>query len=352
MAEINPCGWLQNAGATHTAAQLRTYTGSLLSSLFVSGSFSRTRGGVHPALGALLAVTQNGTPNMSVNVAAGAVYIPGTESTSQGVYFCVNDATVNLGITTAPGSGLNRIDLIVAKVQDSFYSGATDAWSLAVVTGTAAASPSAPTPPSNSVILAQVFVGSLVTSITNGNITDTRVFAAALGGILRCSSSARPTTPSVGDFVTETNTGNISRWDGSSWTTVASSVTYSSWTNYSPSWIATTTNPAIGNGTISGRYMQIGKTVHCYVRITAGSTTTFGSGDWRVSLPVAASSSNVAIGSAYASDATGPIYSAIAGPVSATTVFFVAGTAVFGGASPFAWTVSDNFGFSYTYEAA
>ena len=59
-----------------------------------------------------------------------------------------------------------------------------------------------------------------------------------------------------------------------------------SWDTYTPTWTAATTNPAIGNGTIEGRYSQNGKTVHGYVRIKAGSTTTFGSGGWRVSLPV------------------------------------------------------------------
>lgn len=192
MTEINPAGWLQNAGSTHSAAQLRTYTGALLTGTFSTGTITRTLGGVHPVLGGQLAVTQNGTPNMSVNVASGVVFIPGTESTAQGVYFCENDATVNLSITTAPGSGLNRIDLIVAKVEDSFYSGATNAWSLAVVTGTAASSPTAPTPPNNSITLAQIFVGSLVTSIVTGNITDKRFHAAGLGGVIVCTSGTRP----------------------------------------------------------------------------------------------------------------------------------------------------------------
>lgn len=193
MAEVNPAGWLQNAGATHTAAQLRTYVGSTLTGAFASGAISRTRGGVHPSLGTAMQVTANGTPNMTVNVAAGVAFIPGTENTSQGVYSVYNDASVNLSITTAPGAGLNRIDLIVAKVQDTFYSGAINAWSLAVVTGTAASSPSPPTPPNNSISLAQVFVGANVTSIVSGNITDVRPFAAALGGVINSLSIAPPT---------------------------------------------------------------------------------------------------------------------------------------------------------------
>jgi hypothetical protein len=62
----------------------------------------------------------------------------------------------------------------------------------------------------------------------------------------------------------------------------------SAWNTYTVSWTAETTNPAIGNGTITGRYYQLGKTVYLSVKLTAGSTTTFGTGAWRFSLPVAA----------------------------------------------------------------
>lgn len=217
MTEVNPCGWLQNAGATHTAAQMRTYLGALLGGVLSAGAITRTRGGVHPQLGVQLQVTANGTPNMSVNVATGVAFIPGTENGAQGTYFVENDATVNLSINTAPGAGLNRIDIVVAKVQDQFYSGATNAWSLAVVAGTAAASPSAPSAPNNAIILAQVFVGALVSSITTGNITDTRFYASTIGGPARCLSTARPSNPGAGDLIFETDTGRNQQWNGSSW---------------------------------------------------------------------------------------------------------------------------------------
>lgn len=124
-----------------------------------------------------MAVSQNGSPNMSVNVAAGLAVVDGTQDVlHQGSYVCLNDATVNLAISAADPTN-PRIDIVVAKVQDSQYSGATDAWSLAVVTGAPAPSPSAPAAPANSVILAQVAVAALASSITNANITDQRAFA-------------------------------------------------------------------------------------------------------------------------------------------------------------------------------
>src|SRR6266496_494426 len=139
MTEINPPGWLQNL-TTHTAEQMRSYLGAFLA--VPSGAASlKTASAVHPGLGGALAVTQNGTPNMSVNVAAGMAFIAGTEGTKQGTYIVQNDATVNKAIAASDPT-LNRIDLVVAKVQDTQYSGATNSWSLAVVTGTPAGSPS------------------------------------------------------------------------------------------------------------------------------------------------------------------------------------------------------------------
>jgi hypothetical protein len=67
------------------------------------------------------------------------------------------------------------------------------------------------------------------------------------------------------------------------------------WTTYSVAWTASTTNPVIGNGTLVGRYKQIGKTTFVYIRMQAGSSTTFGTGHWRFSLPVNAQASYSAI---------------------------------------------------------
>jgi hypothetical protein len=60
------------------------------------------------------------------------------------------------------------------------------------------------------------------------------------------------------------------------------------WTAYTPSWLGSTTNPVINNGTIAAYYCQTGKIVFFRGVITAGSTTTFGSGNYLISLPVPA----------------------------------------------------------------
>lgn len=58
------------------------------------------------------------------------------------------------------------------------------------------------------------------------------------------------------------------------------------WTAYTPVWTVVGTNPAIGNGSLAGAYMQAGKLVSFRIGITMGSTTTYGNGQWRLTLPV------------------------------------------------------------------
>lgn len=65
---------------------------------------------------------------------------------------------------------------------------------------------------------------------------------------------------------------------------------FGAFTSYTPSWTAATTNPAIGNGTLVGAYTQVNKTVLWRAAITMGSTTTYGSGTWYITMPVAVSS--------------------------------------------------------------
>lgn len=67
---------------------------------------------------------------------------------------------------------------------------------------------------------------------------------------------------------------------------------YGAWTAYTPAWTAST-NPAIGNGTITGRYMKIGRTVLVEINLICGSTTTFGSGSWNFSLPAASAATGI-----------------------------------------------------------
>lgn len=59
-------------------------------------------------------------------------------------------------------------------------------------------------------------------------------------------------------------------------------------TAYTPTWTASTTNPTIGNGTITGEWWTIGnKFLRVVITITVGSATTVGSGNYSIGLPSA-----------------------------------------------------------------
>ena len=148
-----------------------------------------------------LAPTEKGTPDMSVDIATGRCLIKGDEDTYQGSYFCDNRGTSNIAIAAADPDD-PRIDIIVAKVEDSEYSGATDAWSIVAVTGTPAGSPSAPSAPSNSIPIATVAVAALASSIVDANITDDTVLIVSAGSL-----DTRLTTAEASIV---TNAGNIS----------------------------------------------------------------------------------------------------------------------------------------------
>ena len=60
------------------------------------------------------------------------------------------------------------------------------------------------------------------------------------------------------------------------------------WTSYTPVWSSSGTAPAIGNGTLAGRYKLVGKTCHVVFGQTMGTTTTFGTGTYGWSLPFTA----------------------------------------------------------------
>jgi hypothetical protein len=106
------------------------------------------------------AVTAQGSPNMTVAVAAGLVQIAGGQ---------VTVASGNVTITTADGTN-PRIDLVVVNSSGT----------KSVTAGTAAANPKAPDIPASSVLLAMVYVPASDTTIASNQITDKRLIVPAL----------------------------------------------------------------------------------------------------------------------------------------------------------------------------
>lgn len=143
--------------------------------------------GIAPGVGGELQVTERAAgANMSVDVASGNAFIEGTESGWQGMYHVSADATENLVVAASDPTDA-RIDIVVATVRDSAYSGANDDWILQVITGTPSPAPVAPTVPDNSLLLATINIPAGSTTVDSGDITDERVnygLCAASGGLL------------------------------------------------------------------------------------------------------------------------------------------------------------------------
>lgn len=57
--------------------------------------------------------------------------------------------------------------------------------------------------------------------------------------------------------------------------------------SYTPTWTGTTTNPTLGNGTLTGEWSRRGNRISVDITLTIGSTTTLGSGTWEFTVPVA-----------------------------------------------------------------
>jgi len=129
-----------------------------------------------------------------------------------------------------------------------------------------------------------------------------------------------------------------------------------SWQNWTPSWTSTGTAPSVGSGFIGGRFTQIGNLVIANGYIILGAGFAVGSGNYRVSFPVNAASTNGSIGSASIFDASASYvqYPGIAIYVSATTFEMRLGNALglWSPTSPIPLTQSDQLRFFLMYEAA
>jgi hypothetical protein len=121
---------------------------------------------------------------------------------------------------------------------------------------------------------------------------------------------------------------------------------------------------AIGDGTRTGAYSQIGKTVNFRVKITFGGTSTFGAASRpTITLPVTASSggadADFITTIAFVDSSAGARYSGSCDFTTTTVDLFAwkaDGTWVFAApvvaASPFTWATGDSIIVAGTYEAA
>lgn len=138
----------------------------------------------------------------------------------------------------------------------------------------------------------------------------------------------------------------------------------SAWTPYTPTWSTTGAAPSLGNGVLSGEYTLRGDECHVSIRMIAGSTTTFGGGQFRWALPFTAATLPHAsmhwTGSALANDAGFAYYPAIsriqsgAAHVMGITSITAAGSTPteWNVTRPFTWASGDFLGLDITYRIA
>ena len=110
-------------------------------------------------------------------------------------------------------------------------------------------------------------------------------------GTIRARRLDSYTNPTIGDLVT------ICRSGAGNWIALGrlAATGDGAYLTYTPAWTGTT-NPGLGNGTLTGRWTRIGRTIIGSINLTIGSTTTGGSGSWAWDLPVVAASGNTRVG--------------------------------------------------------
>jgi len=90
------------------------------------------------------------------------------------------------------------------------------------------------------------------------------------------------TSPEIGMWAFLGDVLQLTFYSGFSWDPIANGT---GWQTYTPTWSSSGTQPGLGNGTINGRYARFGKTVHFDTSLIIGSTSTAGTGNYRISLP-------------------------------------------------------------------
>ncbi len=141
---------------------------------------------------------------------------------------------------------------------------------------------------------------------------------------------------------------------------------FGAWTSFTPSWIAEGgAAPTLGNGTITGRYLKIGRTVDWVLQLTWGATTAPGGGgaseNWAFTLPaVPAAGFTFRSAIADALDASaalhygaGAVYTTSnGGSIRSLVDQRAASSAIWDSLVPFTWAASDILYASGRYEAA
>lgn len=122
--------------------------------------------------------------------------------------------------------------------------------------------------------------------------------------------------------------------------------------SYTPAWTAASVNPALGNGTLIGLASKRGRVVTVQLRLIAGSTTTFGTGEWYISLPYIPSTTLPAVGSVHVVDSGTTNYRGVCETLTdgtARMVFYTDASTSYRDTVPHTWANGDELSATISY---
>lgn len=125
---------------------------------------------------------------------------------------------------------------------------------------------------------------------------------------------------------------------------------------YTPAWTAASGAPSLGNGTLVGRVHRVGKHVDARIALTMGSSTTYGTGVWSLSLPVAAAAVSAEpmgqVGLLDSSSSTFRPGMAVYATTTTVTLWLMASNANADPSTPWTWAVGDQVVVKLRYQSA
>jgi hypothetical protein len=132
------------------------------------------------------------------------------------------------------------------------------------------------------------------------------------------------------------------------------SLTAPGWTTYVPVWTSGGTQPVLNNGTLSGRYRQPfgGDVVEVQIVLTMGSTSTFGTGAYLLSLPVAGHASDIYVGVVRLLDSGTIDRPGCTKANTSTTVLIISDSGAVTNTVPWTWATGDQIVVHLFYQPA
>lgn len=179
-------------------------------------------------------------------------------------------------------------------------------------------------------------------------IQSLTVYLDDVKGIIRANSAEVPPNPKAGWTRYDQDTDQLLTYTSAgSWTPILNT---GAWTAYTPS----ITNGTLGNGTLLGAYVQMGKTIAFRAQVTLGTTSTVASG-FRLGIPALAKSGVWQTAQGWAFHNAGSLFFNVwceietAGDL--VRVFNAANNTLLSATVPFTWAANDILVLEGVYEA-